>query len=157
MDLSVFYEEFQQTYTLAVIAVCMAALATGFIGYRTVKGIGACENEKKWEKPVCLMLLLAILGVTVYRFIVGAVPMKQDIDQQTILYYAGDFEVTEAGYDDWSSERRMTVRIDGQDVDLLFVDEEEEFTEWQTGHYTGELVYAKHAEQVLFLKGTASM
>ena len=89
MDLSIYYRDFESIYHLAIFVVCLAVFVTLFIGVRTIID----KEAKRRSKIATVVMLIVILGFIFAYFFCDAYPCKKDIDQQTILYYEGNFEI----------------------------------------------------------------
>ena len=75
---------------------------------------------------------------------------QKDIEQQTILYYDGDFEIIETSHGIYD---KAVFLLNGEEICLKYSDEEDyDFEEIKVGKYVGQIVYAKNLSLVLKLK-----
>ena len=149
MDLSVFYKELKNEFLAGVIAVCVLVAGVIFLGICVLKA----KSPKRWTKMLCAVALLAVLLVAV-NVLASVIPMKKDLNQQSITYYEGTIEIVEARYTGWKPLGDVTVRMDGEEYHLRYGRDEHLFTAFEAGKYTGEIVYLRHAKRVVFFKAT---
>lgn len=146
MDLSTYYEDFQFTYNLAIFALCLTSFIVIFVGVCRLKD----KNESTIKKIIECMLLVIIFASVLVRFMLGPNLAKKDIEQKTIYYFEGFFEITEISngiYD------KAVFLIDGKEICLRYFDNDRyDFDQIKVGKYEGKLIYAQYLAEVLNLE-----
>ena len=142
MDLSTYYTEFQSTYNWAVFAVFLALFVVVFIGVRTLKD----KKEAAREKTVNLGLLLLLFSSVLVYFFTGPSLAKKDIEEQTIYYYEGAFEIVETLH---GIHDKAVFSFDGQKKTLKYSKDVTAGDCIKPGKYEGEIVYAQHLSELL--------
>ena len=145
MDLSTYYEEFQFTYNLAIVALCLAFFVVIFVGVRSIRD----KKESLKKKIANCVLLLLIFASVLIQFLLGPSLAKKDIEEKTIYCYEGVFEITEISYGIYY---KATFLIDEQEITLKYSKDEPEYDSIKLGKYEGKLIYAHHLAQVLCLE-----
>ena len=146
MDLTEFYEEFQSTYNLALIALCLAIFAVLFVGIRRI-----INKKESLKTKITVWIILVFMFASVLNlFLTGPALAKRDIEQQTILCYEGKFEIIETSHGIYD---KAVFLINGEEVCLKYSDEEDyDFEQIKIGKYEGQIVYAKNLAQILELE-----
>lgn len=151
MDLTPFYEEFEKTCRIANFVVVFAFVVIIFICYRTIKD-DSKECAKKWQKALCILGYCLILLCVLVRYVTGPVQCKKDIEQQTICFYEGDFEIVKTQN---AFKKKATFLIEDEEYCLAYIDEEIVYDGYTgqlaEGKYAGKLVYGKHLGEILYL------
>ena len=145
MDLSTYYEEFQSTYNLAIFVLCFALFVVVFIAIRSIKD----KKESTKKKIANCVLLILIFAFVLNSFIVGPMLAKKDIEEKTIYYYEGVFEITETSH---GISHKATFSFNGQEVTLKYSKDDLEYDSLVPGIYEGKLIYAHYLAQVLYLE-----
>ena len=142
MDLSTYYEHFQETYNLAVFALCLTVFAVLFVGIRRI-----IDKEETIRTKIIVWIILILMFASVLnQFLVGPNLAKKDIEQKTIYYYEGSFEITETTHGIYD---KATFRFDNQEITLKY--SEDDYEEILPGKYDGKFIYAQHLAQILYL------
>lgn len=149
MVLSVFYKELKNEFLAGVIAVCVLVAGVIYLGICAFKA----KSPKRWTKILSAVGLLVVLLVAV-NVLASVIPMKKDLDQKSVVYYEGKIEIVEARYTGWKPTGDVTVRMDGEEYHLTYTRDEQFFTAFEEGEYTGEIVYLRYAKRVMFFKAT---
>ena len=142
MDLSTYYEDFQTTYNLAVFALCLTIFAVLFVGIRRIIN----KEETTRTKIIVWIILIIVFASVLNLFLTGPCLAKKDIEQKTIYYYEGVFEIVETSH---SIYDKATFRFNNQEITLKY--SEDEYEEILPGEYDGKLIYAQHLAQILYL------
>ena len=145
MDLSVYYEEFQSTYNIAVFALCLAAFAVIFVGVRSIKD----KRESTRIKMFNGVLLCLIFASVLTYFMLGPRLAKKDIEQKTIYGYEGALEIVEISHGIY---HKAVFSFENEEITLKYYPDETECDEIRPGKYEGRLVYAEHLAQVLYFE-----
>ena len=146
MDLSTYYEHFQETYNLAVFALCLTVFAVLFIGIRAIRD----KNETVKEKILSCVLLTVIFSLVISIFFLGPFAYKKDIDKKTIYYYEGSFDIVKTTNKIYS---KATFLFENKELDLKFFESADyEFDLIKPGSYQGKLVYAQNAAELLYIE-----
>ncbi len=146
MDLSTYYEEFRTTYIIASIVICIAIATVLFIGIRSILD----KKESILQKVINWILLLGILLVVGLYYFKGPFLAKKDIDEGTIHYYSGNFEITEISNGIYN---KAVFLINGEKFQLKFFENDGyDYDKINIGKYDGEIVYAKHTSQILHIR-----
>jgi len=146
MDFTEYYEEFQSTYNLAVITLCLAIFAVLFVGIRRIIN----KKESLKTKITAWIILVLMFASVLNMFLTGPALAKKDIEQQTILYYDGEFEIIETSHGIYD---KAVFLLNGEEICLKYSDEEDyDFEQIKVGKYVGQIVYAKNLSLVLKLK-----
>ena len=146
MDLSTYYEDFQTTYNLSIIALCLTIFAVVFIGVRSLRD----KNESVTHKIVNFVLLIIIFVSVLTQFLLGPHLAKKDIEQKTICYFEGSFEITEISNELYN---KAVFLIEGSEICLKYSDKDGyNFEQIKVGKYEGKIIYAQHVAQVLDLE-----
>lgn len=146
MNLSTYYQEFETIHTIAVLVVCLAFVATLFVGIRSI-----CDKTESTKKKIvnCVLLLVIFCSVSIYYFL-GPYLGKQDVEQGTIYCHEGNFEIVETTK---GLYHRAEFILDGERVSLKYFPEDGyDFEMIVPGKYEGKLVYAQHLGEVLFVE-----
>lgn len=146
MDFTEYYEEFQSTYNLAVITLCLAIFAVLFVGIRRI-----INKKESLKTKITVWIILVLMFASVLNmFLAGPALAKKDIEQQTILYYDGEFEIIETSQGIYD---KAVFLLNGEEICLKYSDEEDyDFEQIKVGKYVGQIVYAKNLSLVLKLK-----
>ena len=148
MDFTEYYEEFQSTYNLAVITLCLAIFVVLFVGIRRIIN----KKESLKTKITAWILLVLMFASVLNMFLAGPALAKKDIEQQTILYYDGEFEIIETSHGIYDYDKAVFL-LNGEEICLKYSDEEDyDFEQIKVGKYVGQIVYAKNLSLVLKLK-----
>ena len=142
MDLSLYYNEFQSSYTLAICAVILYLFAVAFVGVRLWKS----KKETKKTKIGCSVLLVVIFLFVINYFIARACPTKKDIEEKTIFYYEGPFEIVETSQFIYYE---AVFSFENQEITLKCPQGNSKHAMIQPGKYEGKFVYAQHLGYVL--------
>ena len=142
MDLSSYYDEFQSSYTLAICAVILYLFAVAFVGIRLWKS----KKETKKTKIGCSVLLAVIFLFVINYFIARACPTKKDIEEKTIFYYEGSFEIIEISQFIY---HEAVFSFENQEITLKYPQRNSKYDMIQPGKYEGKFVYAQHLGYVL--------
>ena len=142
MDLSSYYEEFQSSYKLAICAVLLYLFAVAFVGIRLWKS----KKETKKTKIGCTILLAIIFMFVINYFIARAYPTKIDIEEKTIFYYEGPFEILETSQFIYSE---AVFSFEDQEIKLKYPQNDSKYNVIQPGKYEGKFIYAYHLGHVL--------
>ena len=143
MDLSTYYEDFQTTYYLSIVALCLAIFAVLFVGIRRI-----IDKEETIRTKIIVWIILILMFASVLnQFLVGPYLAKKDIEQKTIYYYEGSFEITETTHGIYD---KATFRFDNQELTLKY--SKDDYGEIIPGKYDGKLIYAQHLAQILYLE-----
>ena len=146
MDLSEYYKEYQTTYVLGIVVVLFAFFVVSFIGIRLIRN----EEETVKVKLICCIMLTVIFASIVTRFFMGPFLYKKDVDQKTIYYYEGDFDILSTSHRIYN---KATFSIENENITLkYFEDENYDFDSITPGSYEGKLVYAQNSAIVLYIE-----
>ena len=146
MDLSEYYKEFQTTYVLGIVVVLFGFFVVSFIGIRTIRD----KKEKVIEKIINCTMLIIILALVLSMFFRGPFLYKKDIDQKTIYYYEGDFDILSTSHGKYN---KATFSIENENITIkYFEDENYDFDSITPGSYEGKLVYAQNSAIVLYIE-----
>ena len=146
MDLSPYYEEFQSTYNLAVIAVFVTLFAVVFVSVRLWKN----KEENKKTKIGCSILLTVLFLCVINYFIAGPHLAIKDVQEKTIYCYEGSFEILETSefiYD------KAVFSFEGKEIVLEYFPEDDlQFKAIKSGKYAGKFIYAHHLGHLLYFE-----
>ena len=147
---SIFYDEFQTTHALAVVAVCLACLFIPIVCLKNILGKGN-QLRKTRQKVLYCAVEIGILCFILSLYFRGPYRMKQEVDHQTLRCYEGEFEITELihGYYD-----KAVFVIDGQEICLKYFTDDKDyvFQVTEPGTYTGKPVYGQYIDEILFIE-----
>ena len=149
MDLSTYYQEYQTVCNIALVAIILYFLVTVFLCIRAVRDKSR-ECNRTWKKVAFCAGYIFLFFVVVSYYFIGPYRMGQDVEQKTIYYYEGSFEITETT--DGILNNEAVFLIDGQEVCLKYYDNDEEAEVIGQGRYEGKIVYAQHAADILYLE-----
>lgn len=150
MDMSIFYEELKNEFLAGVIAVCVLVAGVIYLGVCVLKA----KSPKKWTKMLSTVALLAVLLFAINLLVTTVIPMKKDLNQQSIIHYEGTIEIVEACYTGWKPLGDVIIRMDGEEYHLYFGRDEQFFTAFEEGTYIGEIVYLRNAKRIMFFEAT---
>ncbi len=150
MDLSGFYKEANSIFLVGVIGVCLLVAGVIYLGI----GIAKNKKQKTWVKILSAVALSTVLLVATNVFVFTVIPTKKDLDQKSITYYEGQIEIVEVDYSGWKPLGNLTVRMDGKEYHFLYGRDEQFFTAFEEGNYTGKIVYLRNAKRIMFFKAT---
>ena len=146
MDLSLYYKKLQSIYNFSIIVFFFTLCTVLFIVIRTFRDKG--ETVK--EKILCCVLLTAILSLVISALFLGPVPYKKDIDQKTIYYYEGSFDIVETTHKIYN---KATFLFEGKELNLKYFENANyKFDLIKPGSYEGKLVYAQNAAELLYIE-----
>ena len=143
MDLSPYYEDFQSIFPMAICTVILAFFAVIFVGVRAIKD----KKESKISKTMECIMLVLIFALVLYGFITYACTAKMDLEERTIYYYEGVFQITDCP--DGLFDAKAVFLFEDQEITLQYPFGESKYNAIAPGKYVGKFVYAYHLEYLL--------
>ena len=149
MDLSAYYDNFKLAYGIANFAVFLAFLTTIFLCVRRIRDKSKYCN-RLWKKTLLCFIYVLLFSVILIYYFTGPYLGKKDIDKQTIYGYKGEFKIVEISNGVYNE---AVFLVDGKEMRLKYSENDSyDFDTIKIGEYEGELVYAQHTAQVLYIK-----
>ena len=146
MDLSLYYKKLQSVYDFSIIVLFFTLCAVLFIGIRAIRD----KNETVKEKILSCVLLTVIFSLVISIFFLGPFAYKKDIDEKTIYYYEGSFDIVKTTNKIYN---KATFLFENKELDLKFFESADyEFDLIKPGSYQGKLVYAQNAAELLYIE-----
>ena len=148
MDLSIYYEKYLRLCKMSLyffIFVIVVFVVLTIISNRNSK----YEKETRKEKIAAHILSVITFIVIVSRLYLAPLLMK-DINQKTIYYYEGDFEIVETSR---KIINKATFSFEGEELTLKFQEDDGYDSDLiQPGSYEGIIVYAQNAALLAYIE-----
>ena len=148
MDLSIYYEKYLRLCKMSLYLFIF--IIVGFV-VLTILTIRNGKIEKATRKENIAAHILSVIAFTLIASKLYLAPLvMKDINQKTIYYYEGDFEIVETSR---KIIYKATFSFEGEELTLKFLEDHGYDSDLiQPGSYEGIIVYAQNAALLAYIE-----